>query len=277
MKKGFAIGSAIATKAFLALAAVSVLSAGLVSCSKKGGSDSQDNSLSNVKSRNAFVIGLDDSFPPMGYRNENNEIVGFDVDLAREAAKRMSVGFKAQAIDWDAKEMEIASGNIDCIWNGFTITDERKKNLLFSDPYLNNEQVFLVMESSGIRSEAQLTGKKIGMQTGSSGAESYANSSLKGKNIAVEYKDFLIAIMDLRTGGIDALVIDSIVAGAQLRESGVSDELMIIKSSQLPAEQFGVGFRKGDKALRDEVQRHLDEMRKDGTFAKLAEKYEMII
>ena len=276
MKRNFVVRYG-ATRVIFALIAVLVFSFELVSCSKKSGSASQDNSLSNVKSRNMFIIGLDDSFPPMGYRNENNEIVGFDVDLAKEAAKRMSVGFKAQAIDWDAKEMEIASGNIDCIWNGFTITDERKKNLLFSDPYLNNEQVFLVTKKSGIKSEAQLTGKKIGMQTGSSGAESYANSSLKGKNTAVEYKDFLIAIMDLRSGGIDALVIDSIVAGAQLRESGISDELTVIRSSQLPAEQFGIGFRKGDTALRNEVQKHLNDMRNDGTFAKLAEKYGIII
>ena len=268
----------VAPRALAAFLVVLLAVSGLASCKKRTiGTVSGDNSLSGVQSRNVFVIGLDDSFPPMGYRDGNNEIVGFDVDLAAEVAKRMSVGFKAQPIDWNAKEMELSTGNIDCIWNGFTITDERKSKLLFSEPYLNNEQVILVTKKSGISSERDLVGKVIGMQMGSSGMESYEKSSLKSKNNAVEFKDFLTAIMDLKFGGIDALVIDSIVAGEQLRKSGFSDDLVVIKSTQLPLEQFGIGFRKDDHALRNEVQRHLDDMSKDGTFKKLADKYGIIL
>ena len=120
--------------------------------------------VAELKGRGVFVIGLDDSFPPLGFRNDDNEIVGFDIDLAKEVASRMEVAFKAQPIDWDAKEMELETGKIDCIWNGFTITEDRKAALSFTDAYLNNAQVVVVRNDSGLNSLADLSGKKIGLQ-----------------------------------------------------------------------------------------------------------------
>ena len=129
-----------------------------------GKSSKADNSLSELKGRGVFVLGLDDSFPPLGFRDENNEITGYDIDLAKEVSKRLGVTFKAQPINWDAKEQELSTGNIDCIWNGLTITEERKAILSFTKPYLNNAQIVVVRNDSGINSLADLKGKKIGLQ-----------------------------------------------------------------------------------------------------------------
>ena len=140
---------------------------GLVGCAKKS---AEDNSLEELKSRGEFVLGLDDSFPPLGFRNEANEIVGYDIDLAGEVAKRLGVKLRCQPIDWTAKEQELATGNIDCIWNGFTMTAERLEAMSFTEPYLDNAQVVIVRGDSGIKTLADLAGKTIGLQAGSSAA-----------------------------------------------------------------------------------------------------------
>ena len=129
------------------IALAALVSAAFVGCKKTGGTD---NSLADLKARGEFVLGLDDSFPPMGFRDENNEIVGFDIDLAKEVANRLGVKFRAQPINWDAKEQELSTGNIDCIWNGLTITEERKAMLSFSKPYLANEQIVVIRKNSGM-------------------------------------------------------------------------------------------------------------------------------
>ena len=127
-----------------------------------------DQSLEKIKAAGKYIDGLDDSYPPMGYRDEKNEIVGFDIDLAREVASRLGVEVEFQPIDWDSKELELNSGKIDCIWNGMTITDERMENMFFAKPYIANQQIIIVPAASGITSVAQLEGKVIGLQKGSS-------------------------------------------------------------------------------------------------------------
>jgi polar amino acid transport system substrate-binding protein len=129
-----------------------------------------DASLKTVKEKGKLVLGLDDSFPPMGFRNEDNQIVGYDIDVAREVAKRLGVQLAPQAIDWNAKEQELNTGKVDCIWNGFTITDERRKAMTFTKPYLRNAQVVVVKKASGYTTLASLSGKKVGLQAGSSAA-----------------------------------------------------------------------------------------------------------
>jgi len=158
-------------KKFLTLAAC-ILLAGMVvlSCSKKD--STKDNSLKTVTDKKVFVMGLDDAFPPMGFRDENNEIVGYDVDLAREVTKRMGVELVLQPIDWNAKEQELNTGKIDCIWNGFTITPERAEALTFTKPYLKNAQVVVVKSDSPFKTLADLSGKTVGLQAGSSAAVS---------------------------------------------------------------------------------------------------------
>ncbi|GHT88545.1 amino acid ABC transporter substrate-binding protein [Spirochaetia bacterium] len=251
-----------------------LLGAGMVFAggNKDGGAAGVDKSLQNILDRKTLVLGLDDSFPPMGFRNENNEIVGYDIDLATEVAARLGVTLKPQPIDWNAKEQELNTGEIDCIWNGFTITEERKKALTFTPPYLKNAQVIVVKGNSSAQTLKDLAGKTAGTQAGSSSVDALEDapefkSSLKE---VVEYKDFLTALMDLDVGGIDAVVIDLVVANDNINRSGKDFRIL---SETLGEEEFGIGFRKNDKALADKVWETLLAMAKDGTVAKIAVKW----
>ena len=171
-----------------------------------------DKSLETIKSKGKFIVGLDDSYPPMGFRDDKNEIVGFDIDLAKEVAKRMGVEIEFQPIDWDSKELELNAGKIDCIWNGMTITTERVQNMFFTKPYIANQQIIIVPASSGITEKAQLEGKIVGLQKGSSSLEALTSDPIgqKVKEI-VEYPDNVSAYMDLQAGRIDVFVVDSVV------------------------------------------------------------------
>ncbi len=239
-----------------------------------GGKDASgaDNSLQKVKDSGKFVLGLDDAFPPMGYRDENNEIVGYDIDLAKEVTSRMGVTLALQPIDWNAKEQELNTGKIDCIWNGFTITDERAAAMAFTKPYLKNAQVLVVKADSAVKALADLKGKTVGLQAGSSAADALDSAvdfkaSLKG---TVEFKDNLTALMDLEARGVDAVVMDLMVANDNINRSGKAYRIL---GESLSPEDYGVGFRKKDIALRDEVQKKLEEMAADGTLAKITVKW----
>jgi polar amino acid transport system substrate-binding protein len=228
-----------------------------------------DNSLQSVLDKKKLIMGLDDSFPPMGFRNENNEIVGYDVDLAKEMALRLGVELILQPIDWNAKEQELNTGEIDCIWNGFTITEERKKNLLFTPPYLKNAQVIVVKSNSPVNTLKDLAGKRAGTQAGSASIEALDDAPEFKASLrqVVEYKDFLTALMDLDVGGIDAVVIDLVVANDNINRSGKNFRIL---NETLGEEEFGVGFRKNDKSLADKVWAILLDMAKDETVAKIA-------
>jgi ABC-type amino acid transport substrate-binding protein len=163
--------------------------------------------------KKTLVMGLDDSFPPMGYRDESNNIVGFDVDLAKAVAKKLGVELVLQPIDWSAKELELSSGNIDCIWNGLTRTADREKEMLLSRTYLANNQVIVVKEGSGIKAKANLSGKKVGVQTGSSAEEALGKDAIASQvKETVQYADNVTALQDLKIGRINAVVLDEIVA-----------------------------------------------------------------
>ncbi len=231
-----------------------------------------EDSLQALKARGKLVLGLDDSFPPMGYRNDDNQIVGYDIDLAREVARRLGVKLVPQPIDWNAKEQELNTGKIDCIWNGFTITEERAKAMLFSKPYLRNAQVVVVKQGSPYTTLASLKGRKVGLQAGSSAADALAaakdfKASLKQ---VVEFKDNLTALMDLEAKGVDAVVMDLILANDNIKRSG--KPYVVLKETLAP-EVFGVGFRKGDASLRDAVQGALEAMAKDGTMARITKQW----
>jgi len=249
-----------------------VIVAGTVFAGGKKEAASGDNSLQTIMKKGKFVMGLDDSFPPMGFRNERNEIVGYDVDLAKEVLKRMGVELVLQPIDWAAKEQELNTGEIDCIWNGFTITEERKKNVRYTPPYLRNAQVIVVKGNSTVNTLKDLSGKTVGTQAGSSSigaidAAAAFKASLKG---VVEYKDFLTALMDLDVGGIDGVVIDLVVANDNINRSGKDFRII---GETLEDEEFGIGFRMGDKALCDKVWETLLEMRKDGTVGRITTQW----
>jgi len=240
----------------------------------EGGDDSasaEDKSLENVKANGKFILGLDDSFPPMGFRDENNEIVGFDIDCAKEVASRMGVELVIQPIAWDSKQMELDSGNIDCIWNGMSINEERKEAMNLSDPYLKNDMVFVVLGSSDYQSQADLEGKNIAVQNGSSAQEILEGSDFAAKAGSIAgYDDNVTAFMDLDANGVDAVFLDSVVANYFITEKQKDYRVL---SDVLYEEEYAIGFRKGDQALRDEVQKTLNDMKTDGKLGEISTKW----
>ncbi|HBT19873.1 MAG TPA: amino acid ABC transporter substrate-binding protein [Peptococcaceae bacterium] len=258
-------------KELLIIFAAAVLSLLLYGC---GGGDqaAQDDSWKKVQEKGELVMGLDENFPPMGFRDEDGEIVGFDVDLAKEVCSRLGIELKLQPIDWDVKEQELNTGKIDCIWNGFTITEDRKKNILFTEPYMKNRQVVVVMADSNYEKLSDLEGKKLGLQAGSSAAdalEKAADFKAKLGEIA-EFNDNLTALMDLEKGGVDAVLMDEIVARYYMQAKNKNYRVL---DEALASEEYGVGFRKNDKELMQKVQETLKAMAEDGTMAEISKKW----
>ena len=225
--------------------------------------------------KKTFVIGIDDEFAPMTFRDENGEIVGFDIDLAKETAKRMGVTFEFKPIDWDAKEQEITSGNVDIIWSACDIINEYKEYMIFSRPYMNNRQIILARkdDATTIRSESDFAGKIVGTQAGSN-SETHINEipNVKETFAAFKtYRNFKEAFAALNNGEIEFLIVDEIAARYELKKSG--DAFKLIDVTIGPITKFGIGFRKNDTELRDKVQDVLGEMVKDGTAKKISEKW----
>lgn len=239
----------------IALALVMGFSTLLGGCSSSdSSSSSNDDSLQYVMDKGELIVGLDDSFPPMGYRDKDNKIVGFDVDLAKETCKRMGIKAKFQPVSWESKEQELSSKNIDCIWNGFGITPEREKVLTFTEPYMSNPQIFVVLADSGIKTEADLKGKVVAAQSGST---AYATID-KDTNLKDSFKEFIgvednvKALMDLEVGGSDAVAMDTVVARYYMTKD--PGKYSIIEDTTILDEEMGVGFRKGDNALCKKVE-----------------------
>ncbi len=230
-----------------------------------------------AKEEKTFTVGFDAEFPPYGYRDESGEYVGFDLDLAAEVCERNGWTLVKQPIDWDGKDMELSSGAIDCIWNGFTMNG-REELYTWSDPYVDNSQVFVVAANSGIAAKADLSGKQVAVQKDSS-ALAALNDEEAAENIAlrdsfarlVEYADYNTAFMDLEQGAVDAVAIDIGVANYQIaqREEGA----YIMLEEALATEQYGVGFLLGNEELCKSVQDTLNKMVEDGKFAEIAEKW----
>ena len=231
----------------------------------------QDNSLQNVLDKGTLVLGLDDSFPPMGFRDENNNIVGFDIDVATEVANRMGVELKLQPIEWSTKEMELNTGSVDCLWNGLSIDDERKQAMDLSEPYMTNRMVLVVLNDSEYTDQASLAGKTIGVQNGST-AEKILEESDFAKTIGntIGFKDNVTAFMELETKGIDAIFMDEVVANYAITSQHKDFKVL---EDGLTEEEYAVGFKKGNTALKNEVQKYIDEMKADGTMTQISEKW----
>ena len=235
----------------------------------------EDNSLQAVLDKGTFIIGLDDSFPPLGYRDENNDIVGFDIDVARAVAEKLGVEFIAQPISWEAKELELSSGNIDCIWNGFTMNG-REEDYTWSKPYVDNSQVIVVPESSDVTDLSGLAGKIVGVQAASAALELLSEGGDQADLAATfgslqQFPDYNNAFVELQAGSIDAVAMDIGVAQYQLKQK----EGYKILDEKLNSEKYAIGFKLGNEELRDTVDDAMDQLVADGTFAKLAEKYEL--
>lgn len=218
-----------------------------------------------------LIVGFDQDFPPMGFVGDNGEYTGFDLDLAKEVASRLGLEYKAQPVAWDSKDMELESGNIDCIWNGFTITG-REDDYTWTTPYMANKQVFVVANDSDIKSQADLAGKVVEVQ-----ADSSAEAALKeNQDLANTFgqllttPDYNTAFMDLEQGAVDVVAMDVIVAGYQIKQRNADFKIL---DDSLSEEEYGVGFKKGNTELRDKVQGALEEMAADGTLAKISDEW----
>ena len=218
-----------------------------------------------------LIVGFDQDFPPMGFMGDDGEYTGFDLELAQEAAKRLGLEYKPQPIAWDAKDMELESGNIDCIWNGFTMTG-REDGYTWSEPYMENSQVFVVAGDSGIKSQADLAGKVVECQVDSS-----AEAALKEvPDLTATFAqllttaDYNTAFMDLEQGAVDAIAMDVVVAGYQISQRNAD---FVILEDSLGAEEYAIGFKKGNTELKDKVQGALEEMAADGTLKTISEKW----
>ena len=222
-----------------------------------------------------FTVGFDQDFPPMGFVGDNGEYTGFDLDLAKEVASRLGLEYKAQPVAWDSKDMELESGNIDCIWNGFTMNG-REDEYAWTEPYVDNSQVFVVKEDSGIATFDDLAGKSVAVQTDSSAEAALKeddNKELKDSfKELVDVSDYNTAFMNLDSNAVEAIAMDIGVAKYQMESR---DGKYKILDDVLSAEQYAVGFAKNNTELRDKVQKTLDEMREDGKFAEIAEKWDL--
>lgn len=232
-----------------------------------------DNSLDKIREKGKFVVGLDDTFAPMGFRDEEGNLVGFDIDLARVTAERMGVEVEFKPVDWDGVILSLRSGMIDVIWNGLTITEERAKQINFTDPYMNNRQVIVVQMNSPIQTKADLAGKVVGLQMGSSSVKAlYSDPELVQslKDIR-QYATNAEALMDLQIGRLDAVVVDE-MHGRYYYISKKPDVYRVL-DEELGWEQYGVGVRKEDESFLAELNRVLDELKADGTAEELSIKW----
>ncbi len=284
MRKNLLLGCVCALSMFL-LAACSGGSTESSQTSSESAASSESTSSAEASSKESkadtaaidadgvFTVGFDQDFPPMGFVGDDGEFTGFDLDLAAEVAKRLGMEIKYQPIAWDAKEMEIESGNIDVIWNGFT-TNGRENDYTWSKPYMENKQVFVVSKDSGITKVENLKGKKVEVQVDSSGEKALAENKELSDSFSelITTADYNTAFQDLEMGATDAVAMDIIVAGYQLKKRG-DGKYIILEDEPISTEEYGIGFKKGNTALRDAVDATLVEMAADKTLKSISEKW----
>lgn len=266
--------------AVLTLATVCLAGCGSSDTTSSAAADDSKNTKATVTADGSttFTVGFDAEFPPYGYKDKKTgEYTGFDLELAEEACKRLGWKLEKKPIDWDSKDMELNSGTINCIWNGFTING-REKEYTWSVPYINNSQVVLVKKDSKIKSLDDLKGKTVAVQTDSSALAAFTgdDATKANKKLAASFKelkqikDYNTALMNLESGAVDAVCMDNGVANYNV--SKTPDKYKML-SDIVSKEQYGIGFKKGNTALKDTVEKTLLEMYKDGTVNKIAKKY----
>ena len=250
----------------LAVLLAALLLAAFAGC---GAQEQSDDSLQKVLDAGKFVLGLDTEFPPMGFVDENGEIVGFDIDMAKEVCSRLGVQLVLQGINWDEKEKILDRGDIDCIWNGLSVTPARQEALCLSEPYMKNEMIGVVRKESGFLSIKDLKGAKIGVQHGSSAYEALQKQDI-GKIRIMPYDNVVTIIEELAKESIDAALIDSVVAYYYMYSMPGS---YYILPETFNEEEYAIGFRKNDLKLRDRIQEIISEMKADGTLADISKKW----
>ena len=256
---------------FLMFLLVGILLTGCGGANKanNGGEEKETKGSTDVKGK-TFILGLDDTFVPMGFRNESGELVGFDIDLAKEVAKRAGFELEFQPVDWNLKEAELDSGNIDFIWNGYSVTPEREEKVAFSTPYMDNKQIIITLADSPVNSKKDLEGKMVTVQGESSALEAVQKdgefvASLGGD--LVEFPTNIECLKDVEAKRSDAIVVDEVLARDYMKKNG--EEKFKVLDEDFGEEVFAVGMRKSDKALVEAVNKALEDIKKDGTFDEI--------
>lgn len=258
-----------------AFSMVSVVAFSLVGCGDRKTNTNESEATTETLSKDVLIVGLDDAFPPMGYRDENGEIVGFDIDLANALGEKIGKEIEFQTIDWNMKEAELNAGNIDFIWNGYSISDERKAQVDFSVPYLKNKQIIITLAESGINTKADLAGKTVGAQSGSTAVDAVEDEpevleTFKDGKV-VTYETNNDVLMDLEAGRIDAVVADEILVRYYISKKG--EEKFKILAEDFGEEEYGVGMRKGETELVETFNKAYEELKADGTAAEISKKW----
>ncbi len=232
----------------------------------------KENSLNGIKDKGKFIVGLDDTFAPMGFRDEKGEIVGFDIDMAKEVAKRLGVSVEFKPVEWDGILLSLKSKDIDVIWNGLTITDERKQQIDFSKPYLENRQIIIVKSGSNIKSKSDLSGKIVGLQLGSSSEKALHSDETIADSLKElrKYSTNAEALLDLKNGRIDAVVADEVLGRYYIQKD---PKAYVILDDDFGKEKYGVGIRKEDSDFKAAIDKALDEIKADGTADKISVKW----
>lgn len=245
----------------------------LSACGSSNATVSTD--LDGIKERGYIVMGLDDTFAPMGFRDDSGELVGFDVDLAKEVFDRVGLEVEFQPIDWSMKETELNTGNIDLIWNGYSITEERKEKVAFTQSYLENKQITITLANSDIKVKENLKNKKVAVQNGSSTLDAI----MKYPDIVSEFdsgEPVLFdtnneAFMDLEAKRSDAVVADEVLARYYVKQRG--EEKYKVLEDDFGKEEYGIGVRKSDTELLKLLNDILDEMKADGSYDEVYSKW----
>ncbi|WP_314066911.1 amino acid ABC transporter substrate-binding protein [uncultured Vagococcus sp.] len=230
-----------------------------------------------IEQKGEIVVGVDDTFVPMGFRDENDELVGFDIDLAKAVAEELGVKAKIQPIDWSMKETELQNGTIDLIWNGYTVTEERKAKVAFTKPYLKNEQVIVTLKKNNINDYEDMKGKVIGAQEGSSGEANLIDEpelmlDLVKDNEAVLYPTFMETFLDLNNGRLDGFIIDSVFAEYYISKED-DPEKYVILPSKFGEEDYAVGARKEDKKTVDKINQAIKSLADQGKTQEISMKW----
>ncbi|MFL2134341.1 amino acid ABC transporter substrate-binding protein [Desemzia sp. FAM 24101] len=219
-----------------------------------------------------FVVGLDDTFVPMGFRDNEGRLVGLDVDLAKEAADRLDVEIEFQPIDWAMKETELNSGKIDAIWNGYSMTKEREEKVAFSTPYHSSGQVFVVLADSLIENWDDLAGKIVASQQSSSTVDLLKNHETGivdtfADGDIVQYPSYNDVFNDLESGRSEAIAVSETYARYYMKQK--EEEKYRILEEGFGYEDSAVGLRKSDTEFRDKLNAVLAEMEEDGILQEI--------
>lgn len=257
-------------KKTLLMMSIGALTVGMTGCGS-----SEQNQVENTLDKEVIIVGLDDTFAPMGFKDQAGEIVGYDIDLAKAVGEKLGKTFEFQCINWDMKETELNQGNIDMIWNGYSVNEKRKELVSFSDPYLENRQVILTLADSPIETKADLAGKIVGAQNASSAVEAMEKDATVYESFdgseAVTYETNNDVLMDLEAGRIDAAVADEVIIRYYINNNG--KEKYKVLEEDFGDEQYAIGMRKSDEALVNAINEAYAELKADGTVKDISEKW----